>query len=381
MKEKRMAKKKKEKSNKENGGDGWTGVLLIYVPLAILAVSTIMLLILLYEENVSYALPLIVVFGVIGFLAALTTTTTVLSHFNLTNRNEALGLPSGSVRALIALSLILIFAIMVIFMQGQLSPKPLTYENGTIMMDQNNTIIYTEVSEAQKDFSLQTLTTVSTLVVALAGFYFGTKSVEVAKGVSEAPEITVNPEGDVNLDFNEQKVLYPIRVKTAPENEAVNWKIDDEKNGKLEPIKQNEFKYTPSESAEDVVSLTFQLAKNPEISESIKVHILNKSQTAQQQQKKIEDDLKKLSYEKAGLEAREKALTEEKKKNDEELKKNPDDKKREELEKKQKDFEKELKEIGERKAEIEKEETKLAEEKKALENKTKKKTDETVTKE
>jgi hypothetical protein len=38
-----------------------------------------------------------------------------------------------------------------------------------------------EPTQAQRDFSTQTLTTVSTLVVALAGFYFGTKAVNSGK--------------------------------------------------------------------------------------------------------------------------------------------------------------------------------------------------------
>ena len=89
---------------------------------ALVAFSIIMILYLvtLQKENV-LTLPLIIVFSILLFVGALTIAASVLSNFQLSNRDEALGLPSGSVRALIALSLILIFAIMVIFMSNNLN--------------------------------------------------------------------------------------------------------------------------------------------------------------------------------------------------------------------------------------------------------------------
>jgi hypothetical protein len=168
---------------------------LIFVLFVILALSLIMLLFISASAQ-SYGLSLILVFGVISLLVVLTIASTVLRHINACRTSEALGLPPGSVRAIIALSLIVIFAIMAVYMYGDLSTRPMTlfsnmttvYPNGTISSFLNSTDIIHEPNQAQKDFSLQALTTVSTLVVALAGFYFGTRSVETAQDGGDREE-------------------------------------------------------------------------------------------------------------------------------------------------------------------------------------------------
>jgi hypothetical protein len=101
-------------------------------------------------------LPLLVIAGVIGLLAAINCVAIAFAAIGISDPNEALGLPKGSIRALIALSLILIFAIMSTFLWWHL--------------DSTNT--------EKVRFAQQILTTVSTLVVAIAGFYFGTRSAE-----------------------------------------------------------------------------------------------------------------------------------------------------------------------------------------------------------
>ena len=49
----------------------------------------------------------------------------VFSALNLSNQNEALGLPSGTVRAVIALMLLVIFAIVAIFLYSDVSSSKL----------------------------------------------------------------------------------------------------------------------------------------------------------------------------------------------------------------------------------------------------------------
>ncbi|HEX5013655.1 MAG TPA: hypothetical protein VFV72_05775 [Candidatus Limnocylindrales bacterium] len=113
-----------------------------------------------------------------------------------------LGMPDGSIRALIALSLILMFAIIGVTVlyagmgtQEELVSKGITtqqindLENVQIVsisvVDPNaspgtetyDVTVRPEISQAGHDFGLQLLTTVSTLVVAVAGFYFGAKAV------------------------------------------------------------------------------------------------------------------------------------------------------------------------------------------------------------
>ena len=73
------------------------------------------------------------------------------------DQQEALGMPSGSVRAFMAIMLIALFATLVVWLFGQIDDK-----------------------DEQTRFAFQVLTTLSTLVVAVAAFYFGTRSVRTA---------------------------------------------------------------------------------------------------------------------------------------------------------------------------------------------------------
>src|ERR1043165_6370724 len=68
----------------------------------------------------SVVLPLILIVGVLVLVTLLGLLTAVFSSLSLANPNEALGLPSGSVRAVIALMLILVFAVMAIFFYSSL---------------------------------------------------------------------------------------------------------------------------------------------------------------------------------------------------------------------------------------------------------------------
>lgn len=64
-------------------------------------------------------LPLLLSAGVVLLLMALSAVTVVFHHQQLTDPKEALGLPQGSVRAVIALTLILIFAISSIYLYSR----------------------------------------------------------------------------------------------------------------------------------------------------------------------------------------------------------------------------------------------------------------------
>src|ERR1041384_1876397 len=70
--------------------------------------------------NSAVVLPLILIVGVLVLVTLLGLLTAVFSSLSLANPNEALGLPSGSVRAVIALMLILVFSVMAIFFYSSL---------------------------------------------------------------------------------------------------------------------------------------------------------------------------------------------------------------------------------------------------------------------
>jgi hypothetical protein len=106
----------------------------------------------------------------------------------------------------IALSLILIFSIMSIYLYQSIR-NPVTREI-TVTTEQLGQIPAREIlssnqvegeddlyrvqrlysNESSKDFARQLLTTISTLVVAVAVFYFGTRAVSSAKGQELQPE-------------------------------------------------------------------------------------------------------------------------------------------------------------------------------------------------
>ena len=129
------------------------------------------------DGNQTLALPLLLIAGVVIFLSALAALVVIFVRNGLSNRNYALGLPDGSIRAIIALSLILLFAILAVFLyigQGGF---------GT-----------TQPTAAQTDIAKQLVTTLSTLVVAIASFYFGSTTVrEAKKPDSEIPAVPIAP--------------------------------------------------------------------------------------------------------------------------------------------------------------------------------------------
>ncbi len=71
-------------------------------------------------DNVA-TLPLVAIGGVVVLVLLLTAVATLFSILELTDGKQALGLPEGSIRAVIALSLIVLFAILSIFLYNGIS--------------------------------------------------------------------------------------------------------------------------------------------------------------------------------------------------------------------------------------------------------------------
>ena len=199
--------------------------------LTIIGVSTVTLLLSLKFYG-TQSLVLLVIFGVIDLLAVLTIAGRTYLNTGVGCKDEALGLPSGSVRAIIALSLIIIFAIMALFMYTNLSPvanqiilkanQTVVFQNGTVLSSKYGGVVIVGASQAQQTFALQTLTTVSTLVVALAGFYFGTKAVSTAMGnqKNEQEDITIQSVSISSAQLGRLlallRLLYFCKVLSAP---------------------------------------------------------------------------------------------------------------------------------------------------------------------
>ena len=146
-----------------------------------------------------YSLTVILIVGVGALLVFLTIMVAIFRALRITRgpaAPAALGLPEGSIRAVIALILILIFAIQAVFLYANLSTARysqlpgLTQQQvdaipGSVLVSIKEepagsgrfvVTIREEKSQDSIDFAKQVLTVVGTLVVAIAGFYFGSQA-------------------------------------------------------------------------------------------------------------------------------------------------------------------------------------------------------------
>jgi hypothetical protein len=105
------------------------------------------------------------IFGLAFLLAIIAGIVAAFSALRLTNPKTALGLPEGSIRAIIALVLVLIFIVMAIYLIETVFIAPPTE-------DAEN-----PAAEDARNAATQLLATVGTLVAAVAAFYFGTGAV------------------------------------------------------------------------------------------------------------------------------------------------------------------------------------------------------------
>ena len=206
---------KKTDSN-EGLSENYFKVLIIITAIAV--VPIIILLYMWYEgpSSSTTGLSAILIFGVIALILVLALLALVFRGVGLADKEQTLGLPEGSVRAIIALSLILIFMISSMFIYSQLQNGGTTeYKYTGITQQQldnisktgnivsisrlnetnaNNQTLFdatqlvSTVSTEATDIAKQIITTVSTLVVAVAGFYFGSKAVGKDKADGEEKE-------------------------------------------------------------------------------------------------------------------------------------------------------------------------------------------------
>jgi len=212
---------------------------------------------------------LVIIAGVAGLLASLTVTTVVISSLDMGDRTQALGLPRGSVRALIALSLIIVFAMTSIFLTNELNVVPYTGVNGTVA--------FREPSTEKVRFAQQLLTTVSTLVVAVSSFYFGTRSGEGTPHAVGEPNISVeSPSSPFKMKRKQGEYLAPIIIQTTPKGEAVDWRVDGDKPDSLVQVKPYEFKYTQTEPEGNAVKLIFSLTNYPDKKDTLDVILVDK---------------------------------------------------------------------------------------------------------
>jgi len=160
------------------------------------------------------ALTILIVASVVILLLGLAVTAVIFRRLGLHSRENAMGLPEGSIRAIIALMLIVIFAVTAVFLisniDSQSESKPVTdlseeqaaaypaedvvrtIEVPTGPETSTYTVILKGDEPASLALSQQLLTTLGTLVVAIASFYFGSNAVTSAQ--TAIARATANPE-------------------------------------------------------------------------------------------------------------------------------------------------------------------------------------------
>jgi hypothetical protein len=153
-------------------------------------------------------LPLVVLVGVVVLLITLALVAVTFSILNMSDKGQALALPEGSVRAVIALMLLLIFAIAAFFLYSNVAAsgtvviaKGMSYAN-VVELKRNATVLKTDPdfpdkppggdvrydvqyrnpeSLAANDLAKQLIVLLGTLVTAVSSFYFGSSSVSSAQ--------------------------------------------------------------------------------------------------------------------------------------------------------------------------------------------------------
>jgi hypothetical protein len=158
-------------------------------------------------------LPLLLIQGLIALVIALTLLVAAFYLFDLTDKKKPFGVPEGTLQVVIALTLILIFAISSLYLRGSFNPTEVTLRSLTAAQvdaipatqivgktkaadGRFDVVRAVPVDQDAKDFSNQLLTILGTLVGAVAGFYFGAKSVETgltAGGTNVRPSNTSPP--------------------------------------------------------------------------------------------------------------------------------------------------------------------------------------------
>ena len=152
-------------------------------------------------------LPVALIAGIVVLACTITVLLLVVARLGLASRDHELGLPAGSVRALLALTFVLLFFILAVFLF--VNAKSLTEFQSTGLTQEQvdeiapdrlvavtavdnpegptlyNVTQLVDDEEISGDLARQLVTLVGTLVASIASFYFGANSVQKAFEVAQ----------------------------------------------------------------------------------------------------------------------------------------------------------------------------------------------------
>jgi Clc-like len=151
----------KNKSSKGEQFWNWiTSTTFLGIVILIFAVVSVgWVVYLVVNTGTALGLPVLALLSIILLLGALLIFTTLINAIGLSNKNSALGLPDGSVRAILALALLGLFAILT---SSVLAGHP-------------------KADSQVDEFGKQMLTLVGTLMTAVISFYFGSSTTPPAE--------------------------------------------------------------------------------------------------------------------------------------------------------------------------------------------------------
>lgn len=158
-------------------------------------------------------LPMLAVGAVALLLILMGGMSVLYASYNIHDKTQALALPEGSIRAVIALMLIVLFAVLSIYLFGSLSDgrvvelgtvsaaeraslESLYKADGVISVqldekgDKFRVWLKQGASDAGTDFAKQLLVLVGTLVTSISSFYFGAKA---SSPSNQSPETQERP--------------------------------------------------------------------------------------------------------------------------------------------------------------------------------------------
>ena len=195
-------------------------------------------------------LPILLISGTLAFVLSLALLVIVISALGLADPGHALALPEGSIRAVIALLLILLFFISAVFLYSngrRIEVKTLdSVSQATLDAIPPDEVAGVQPSEANKDrfvvlrrldtsasddLATQLLTTIATLAVAVAAFYFGANSVLAARGGAAGDDLGAEVRAALSGDAFKDVVVSVAGGSTILTGSVASKEIKDDAEG------------------------------------------------------------------------------------------------------------------------------------------------------
>lgn len=210
-------------TTKEGVRFGWyilSAIVIIIIPLLMMKLGLV------GREELYIGVLVVVAISILMVLLFIMTA--AFARLGLADPTQALGLPQGSVRSMIALILLLVFIIVGIYvfrtvagtsgamLRGLTATEVAQFGDTVFWVGENKSGTYDVtlrgvITDDGSQLAQQLMTTIGTLVVAVAGFYFGTSAVSTAHSVVAAslPVIrSIKPtEGKQGEEFVDVEIL------------------------------------------------------------------------------------------------------------------------------------------------------------------------------